>query len=55
MIGYHIGICVVNELDGSQEEMEIVVKADTDPEAKTAFEIWKTKNSKNISKCANHR
>ncbi len=40
---YYIGFCVINELDGSQMQVEIVLKAWTDEEAEVAFRHWKGK------------
>ncbi|MBD3281966.1 hypothetical protein GF391_04445 [Candidatus Uhrbacteria bacterium] len=48
-MSYFIGLCVVNEIDGSQEEKEIKLKAGTDEGAKIAFNIWKKANPGNYN------
>lgn len=40
-MSYLIGVCLVDELDGSQEALEIPVNAKNDEEAVAVFEDWK--------------
>lgn len=40
---YYIGFCVIDELDGSQMQVEIPLDTWTDDEAKVVFSEWKAK------------
>ncbi len=42
---YYIGLCVIDELDGSQVVVEIPLEVWTDDEAKAVFGEWKAKHS----------
>lgn len=40
-MSYFIGVSLIDEIDGSQQNVEISVKATNDEEAVAAFEDWK--------------